>query len=188
MREPRLNWAGVCLAEPRKPTTVRIAGWSARHRWLVLALWFVGTIGLFVASQSLGGVATQGATNASAFSRTESAQGDQIWSDANRQSEPGEDFLVVLTGGSGALNDPEFKGAVADVVATLHATMFDDQPLFKGDSIVDPFTVLPEFGLLSADGTSARVPARILYHAGATGNPIAELKAAVDGPRQRHRT
>ena len=45
-----------------------------------------------------------------------------------------------------------------------------------------------EFGLLSPDGTSARIPARIVYHAGATRDPIAELKAAVDGPRQRHPT
>ena len=172
--------------QPRKPTTVRIAGWSARHRWLVLALWFVGTIGLFVVSQSLGGVATQGATNTSAFSRTESAQGDQIWSDANLQSEPGEDFLVVLTGGSGAVNEPEFKAAVADVVVSLQAMTFDGQPLFKAESIVDPYSVPAQVGLLSADGTSARVPARILYHAGATRDPIAELKAAVDGPRGGH--
>jgi len=102
--------------KPRKPTTVRIAGWSARHRWLVLLLWFVATIGVFVLSQAMGGVATQGATNTSAFSRTESAQGDQVWADANVQNEPGEDFLVVLTGGTGATADPEFKAAVADVV------------------------------------------------------------------------
>ena len=155
---------------------------------MVLLLWFVATIGVFVVSQAMGGVATQGATNTSAFSRTESAQGDQIWADANVQNEPGEDFLVVLTSGTGAASDPEFKAAVADVVASLHASTFEDQPLFKADSIVDPFTAPPQFGLLSADGTSARVPARILYHAGATRDPIAELKAAVDGPRQRHPT
>jgi RND superfamily putative drug exporter len=172
----------------RKPTTVRIAAWSARHRWLVLLLWFVATIGVFVASQAMGGVATQGATNTSAFSRTESAQGDQVWADANVQNEPGEDFLVVLTGGTGATTDPEFKAAVADVVASLQASTFEDQPLFKADSIVDPFSVPPQFGLLSADGTSARVPAQILYHAGAARDPIAELKAAADGPRQRHPT
>jgi len=29
-----------------EPATVRIAMWSARHRWPVVGLWFVVTIGL----------------------------------------------------------------------------------------------------------------------------------------------
>ena len=30
----------------REPATVRVAMWSARHRWLVVAVWFIATIGL----------------------------------------------------------------------------------------------------------------------------------------------
>ena len=40
----------------RDPATVRIAMWSARHRWPVAALWFLATIGLFVGSLAMGGI------------------------------------------------------------------------------------------------------------------------------------
>ena len=153
-------------APHRLPATVRVAVWCARHSWLVLAVWLVATIGTFVASQTLGGIATQGATNSSGFSRTEAAQGDDLWSAANVQREPGEDFIVVLTGEANAVADPEFRAAVADVVASLQAATFEGQPLFGADSVIDPFNVPAEFALLSPDGTSARIPARIVYHAG----------------------
>ena len=39
----------------RPPWTVRVATWSARHRWPVLLLWFVATIGMFLLGTSLGG-------------------------------------------------------------------------------------------------------------------------------------
>ena len=40
----------------REPATVRIAMWSARHRWPGAGLWFVATIGLLVVSLSMGGI------------------------------------------------------------------------------------------------------------------------------------
>src|ERR1035437_7828650 len=39
----------------REPWTVKVAVWSARHRWPVLAAWFVLTIGLMLGSVALGG-------------------------------------------------------------------------------------------------------------------------------------
>jgi uncharacterized membrane protein YdfJ with MMPL/SSD domain len=175
-------------APRRPPATVRVAMWSARRPWLVLLLWLVATVGTFALSQASGGIETQGATNTSGFSRTESAEGARVWGNANVAREPGEDFVVVLTGAPGALaaTDPEFRAAVEDVVASLRAATFESQPLFRTDSIIDPFSVPPAAGLFSPDGTSARIPARIVYHAGAARDPIAELRAAVDGPRQRH--
>jgi RND superfamily putative drug exporter len=170
----------------RRPATVRVAMWSARRPWLVLLVWLVATIGTFVASQALGGIKTQGATNSSGFSRTESAEGGRVWSQANVAREPGEDFLVVVTGPAGATSDPEFHAAVSDVVASLRGATFEDQPLFRADSIIDPFSAPIYAGLTATDTTSARIPARIVYHATATRDPIAELKAAVEGPRQRH--
>ena len=41
-----------------KPVTVRVATWSARHRWPVFVLWFVFTIGLFATSLAMGGTRT----------------------------------------------------------------------------------------------------------------------------------
>jgi hypothetical protein len=40
----------------REPATVRVAMWSARHRWPVAALWFIATIGVFAMSLSRGGI------------------------------------------------------------------------------------------------------------------------------------
>lgn len=41
-----------------EPWTVRVAMWSARRRWVVFALWFVVTIGLFALSLRAGGIRT----------------------------------------------------------------------------------------------------------------------------------
>ena len=60
--------------------------------------WFVATIGVFVLSQVTGGVATQGATNTSAFSRTESARGDQIWAYTQYPQRAGEHYVVTQQG------------------------------------------------------------------------------------------
>ena len=47
------------------PWTVRVAGWSAHHRWPVFLLWFVATIGIFVASLAAGGTNSAGACGVS---------------------------------------------------------------------------------------------------------------------------
>jgi RND superfamily putative drug exporter len=172
----------------RSPTTVRVAMWSARHRWLVFGLWCVATIGTFVLSQALGGMETQGATGGSGFSRTESAEGYRALGAANVAREPGEDLVVVLTGGANAVADAEFRSAVADVVANLEATTFGGLPLFKQGSVIDPFAAPLSAGLLSADGTSARVPGRIVYLAQVQRDPVPEIKHAVDDARAKHPT
>jgi len=46
----------------REPATVRIAMWSAHHRWPVVALWFLATIGLFGTSIALGGIKAEDAS------------------------------------------------------------------------------------------------------------------------------
>jgi hypothetical protein len=57
-----------------RPWTVRVALWSAGHRWPVLVAWFAVTIGLFVASQSLGGIKAVSATSPSELAQTESGR------------------------------------------------------------------------------------------------------------------
>ena len=43
------------VALKREPWTVRAAVWSARHRWPVLAGWFLLMMGLMIGSIALGG-------------------------------------------------------------------------------------------------------------------------------------
>src|SRR5437763_8194696 len=40
------------FGQPASPWTARVAGWSAKHRWPVTAVWFLATIGLFAASMA----------------------------------------------------------------------------------------------------------------------------------------
>ena len=61
-----------------QPLTVRVATWSARHRWPVVAAWFVFTFGVFATSMALGGTKTLDHMN-SDVPRTESALADQVF-------------------------------------------------------------------------------------------------------------
>ncbi len=47
------------LNPAREPWTVRVAVWSARHRWPVFAAWFVLVFGLMFGASALGGQNTQ---------------------------------------------------------------------------------------------------------------------------------
>src|SRR5664280_3861616 len=69
---------------PRRAWTVRMALWSARHRWPVMIAWFAVTIGLFVASQSLGGIKAVSATSGSRAVADRVGPGHR--SDARRRS------------------------------------------------------------------------------------------------------
>ena len=61
-----------------QPWTVRVARWSARHRWPVFGAWFVLTVGLFVVSTSMGGIKALSATGApGSGSATEAVLGFQ---------------------------------------------------------------------------------------------------------------
>ncbi len=166
----------------RRLVRAPLAGWC----W---SLWFVATIGVFVASQAMGGIDTQGATNTSGFSRTESAEGDQIWSDANVQSEPGEDFVVVLTGGSRRdepIQSSRRPWPTLSVACRRRHSRISRYSRRTASSTHSPFR--RSSACCPPTAPARGCPARILYHAGATRDPIAELKAAVDGPRQRHPT
>jgi uncharacterized membrane protein YdfJ with MMPL/SSD domain len=61
-----------------RPLTVRVATWSARHRWPVVAAWFVFTFGLFATSIAIGGTRTLSQMGGGP-ARTESAMADQVF-------------------------------------------------------------------------------------------------------------
>ena len=56
------------------PWTVRVANLSARHRWPVLVLWLVATIGLFWLSLALGGTDAAAAVTNEQRSRYEAGE------------------------------------------------------------------------------------------------------------------
>src|SRR5438876_5237715 len=67
----------------RPAWTVRLATWSARHRWPVVGLWFLVTVGIFAISLSMGGTRTQGAVSQNAKARFESVRAYELFGASN---------------------------------------------------------------------------------------------------------
>ena len=103
----------------REPATVRIAMWSARHRWPVAALWFVATIGLLVVSLSMGGIDAADANGNPNERQLEASEAYDVFN-AGGTNDPFEQVVVVVGGAPGATADPAFQAAVGDLVAKLH--------------------------------------------------------------------
>ncbi|HEU4571516.1 MAG TPA: MMPL family transporter [Candidatus Limnocylindrales bacterium] len=161
----------------RDPATVRVATFSARHRWIVVALWFVATIGLFVASLAAGGTNTQGAVSRDQRAKFEAAQAYDLFN-ASGAATPVQTVIVVVQDDRG-LTDPAAGAAIDDVVARLHGLRSTVTgtvgPVFS--DVLDPRTAPPQAGLVSADGTAAR----ILAHAPGDGDVLDERLAPLPG-------
>ena len=147
------------------PWTVRVAGWSARHRWPVFGFWLVITIGIFVASLLAGGTNSAEAVSNDERSKYEAGEAYAVYGAANTQSaeKASAQFLLIVSDSSGTVEDPEFKSAIADIVArmaALQATVDGTSgPVFE--QLVDPISAPPSAGLVSPDRTTVRVVARV---------------------------
>jgi RND superfamily putative drug exporter len=136
-----------------------MAMWSARHRWPVVAAWFVFTFGLLATSMAMGGIRTLSEMGGGT-SRTESSLADHTFASAGTQK-PYEDFYLVIRSASQKATDPSYRATVASVVARLAATTdATGQPALTG--LVDPYAAPPSAGMVSADGTSVRLGGQII--------------------------
>ena len=145
---------------PSQPWTVRVAGWSARHRWPVFAGWFAVTIGLFVVSQSMGGIRALSVTGGpGAGSPTEAVRGSQAMRSGATDAGASESMTVVVASATVPVTDPAFKATVGDVVARLTAV----QATVGGTAgpalakVLDPFATPPQSGLYAPDGKAVMV-------------------------------
>ncbi len=107
---------GQAPTHGREPATVRVAMWSARHRWPVALLWFVATIGVFAASLSMGGINAADANQNPNERKLEASEAYDLFN-AGGTADPYEQFLVVIDGGPGATTNPAFKASVDGLVA-----------------------------------------------------------------------
>jgi uncharacterized membrane protein YdfJ with MMPL/SSD domain len=181
------EFAGGAPELGREPWTVRVAVWSARHRWPVLAGWFVLTIGLMFASVALGGQRSQSIMD-KGKTIGDSQTGWNAFDDAGAKSDvTTESFYLIVENPSGALDTPVNRAAIADMTGRLTALTVAiggaQTPVFYADAksqlppVVDPFAlaaVAPDQApdVLSADGTTAIVTARV------SGNDdVATIKA-----------
>ena len=148
----------------RRPWTVRVAAWSARHRWPVFTLWFVGTIGLFVASLAAGGTQAQNAVSSNnTGSRYESVRAYEVF-DASGTVEPSQSLFLVISAPDGkTVDDPAVATdlhAIAAKATALQATVGGaGTAAFK--DVVDPLVVPPSAGLVSPDRTTVRIVATV---------------------------
>jgi uncharacterized membrane protein YdfJ with MMPL/SSD domain len=159
-----------------QPFTVRVATWSARHRWPVAAAWFALTIGIFVASLALGGTRTLSQMNGGP-ARTESALADQAFTSGG-QTAPHEDFYLVVRSASLTSTDAAYRATIADIVARLSAVQGKaGEAALVG--LVDPYSMPPGAGLFSADGTSVRLVGQITGDGTTVASKAAELRPAL---------
>ncbi len=145
-----------------EPATVRVAMWSARHRWLVVGVWFAATIGLFIGSLAIGGIDAGDPNGDPNDQQLEASEAYDVFN-AGGTNDPYEPLIVVIDGGSAATSDPSFQAAVADLVVGLSGSGadIDGSSTATFDEIVSPFEAPPAAGLISADGTTVRIVTRV---------------------------
>src|SRR5664280_1050746 len=105
----------------REPWTVRVAVWSARHRWVVLGAWFVFTLGLMFASVAAGGQRSQSVMD-KGKTIGDSQTGWNVFNDASTaQKIDTETFYLIVSNPNGKLDTPANRQAVADMTKRLTA-------------------------------------------------------------------
>ena len=104
---------------PRPALTVRIALFSARHRWPALLAWLAMSFGLLGLSLGLGGIRSDSPMGGSQAFQTESGRAAAAMSPVGTASS--EELDVVITGASIQATDPAFRATVEAVVARLGA-------------------------------------------------------------------
>jgi RND superfamily putative drug exporter len=158
----------------RSPATVRLAIWSARHKWLVLGLWLAAMFGSIVLSGSMGGQRSL-STAAQGGAGGESAAGRAVFAAADAV-ETSERFLLVVASSDGSLDTQPGREAIAAIAASLDGAtatiegrsvpVFADDPVRGGRRVLDPFALValdPRLApmVISADGSSVLIDARI---------------------------
>jgi RND superfamily putative drug exporter len=175
---------GASAPATREPWTVRVAMWSAGHRWPVFVAWFVLTLGLFAVSLAAGGTRTIDVNEDPSGPRLEAEEAYDTFG-AGEPVVPGERIVIVIDGGAGATTDPAFRAAVADLVTDLgaaHASVDGtDTPTFV--ELVDPFAAPPQAGLVSADGTTVQVVGNVPGEDPQVERLLAPVESIVDDAR-----
>jgi uncharacterized membrane protein YdfJ with MMPL/SSD domain len=178
----------------REPWTVRVAVWSARHRFPVFAAWFVLIAGLMFGASALGGQRSQSVMD-KGQTIGDSQTGWNVYTDANANVAGHVDteyFYLIVSNPNGQLDTPENRTDITAMTQRLaEATASYDGatvPVFYADpasqlpAVVDPYalaSVAPDQAprVLSADGTTAIITANI-----SGGNDEAEAKATAVKP------
>ena len=173
----------------RPPWTVRVAGWSARHRWPTFGLWFVATLGIFVASLAAGGTNAAGAVSNDQRARFESTKAYEVFQPAASSTmEASQSFLLVVQSPGATVDDAAVRAEIADITTRLGAWTSDvggtTPPILT--ELVDPLGAPAAAGLVSADRTSVRIPAQVLGEGDVLDQRLAPVPGLLDALRANH--
>src|SRR5215210_7302011 len=102
----------------RAPWTVRVAAWSARHRWPVFVLWFVGTIGTLGAGFAAGGIYALDVNDDPNGPKLESETAYDVLG-AGEPVAASERLVVVIDGGNEAVGDEAFQAGIHKLVKAM---------------------------------------------------------------------
>src|SRR3954447_14604697 len=168
----------------RSPLTVRVATWSARHRWPVFVLWFVATLGIRGSALATGGMRTLDVNVDPNGPHLESETAYDVLG-AGEPVAPAERLVVVLNGGPGAATNPGFQARVHQLVADLTAAKasVDGAEQATFDKVIDPFLVPPQAGVVSPDGTTVEVVGNIPGETDAVTQKLVPVPAIIDAAR-----
>ena len=146
-----------------EPATVRIAMWSARHRWPVVGLWFVATIGLLAVSLSMGGIDAADANANPNERQLEASEAYDVFN-AGGTNDPYEQVLVVIGGRRArpAIRPSRPRSAISSPqLAARAAPRSTASRPRRSTSCSTRSTAPPEAGLVSPDGSTVRIVGRI---------------------------
>jgi len=172
----------------RRPTTVRIAEWSAHHRLPVIGAWFVLTVGLFVISLATGGTNASEVVSNEQRSRYEAGEASVLFNASGAQA-PSQQLLLLLNDpDGGTVEDTALRAAIEDALARLTAqrSTVDGQDVPTFDQVIDPLTAPAQASLVSPDRTTVRVVARIPGEGPQLRERVGPLPTLVEGIRAAH--
>ncbi|HEV8697093.1 MAG TPA: MMPL family transporter, partial [Candidatus Limnocylindrales bacterium] len=177
------------MTRPREPWTVRVAVWSARHRWPIVALWFVLTIGAFGASIAAGGTrsADAVATESREDETYESARAFEVFGASGVATETHQ-FVLLVNDPSRTLDDPAFAATLDGVLERMSALTAPVDgviaPVFA--NAIDPRLAPPEAALVSADRTTVRIRAEVPGEQPAVDQRLDRVRTFLDELRAAH--
>jgi RND superfamily putative drug exporter len=164
----------------REPATVRVAMWSARHRWPVFAAWFIAMIGLFAASQAMGGIRTDDPNGNPNQAQTESAKALAVFGVLGPTAQY-EDVTIVVAHPSLHVTDKAFQAFVEQTVAGLKGLTVSNgnATVAAFDTVQDPMTSPPQLGLVSPGGQAVRIVGRINGDAAVVTQHLVPVRTAI---------
>ncbi len=168
---------------PRRAATVRIAMWSARHRWLVFGLWFaiiatltgIGIFGLGIKNLD---------NNDPGTARSESARANAIMH-ANGAVNSDE-LQMVISSSSLKVSDPAYQAAVQQIASQLRAVTYRDSGVLKPTfaQVLDYYST-HDPRLASPDGTSTQIIAPIVGTSDTASAKYQPVKPVISNIKQQ---